>query len=955
VSVANEALLPNSDPAGEPRVAVLVRGFELSEKYCHLVESLSNHQEFDTYAFYNAFQGLLDIESCPSLTYTEDDIRALGIEPDSTFIYFCCDILLEHARRLIPDYDIYIMIEYDVDVRGNEGAFFDDLARTLKTERWRDVDIAGPLLVEVTYPWDHTEIAARYFDPVWQLFMPVLIASNRAIERMYRFRLDEGPPDTPTSRRVICEAMVSPFMNEPGYKACDLNEIMPGCYDFWTFYYGLPLLLDAPWRGLDVKLRHPVYSVEAFLEKHLTHAHATRTLRQFVAAVDVPDFPGDSQLRSSSLERARMLLFWAGERPAPAPLSIPRELAPPLIIICDDEDVLVRERGPTPRCLTQLSGRSLLGRLIERRSAEFARIIVLLGPDSSAIRAALASELTECVCDDPSAPDVWSGRLKGGQDGAVQIVHAPGPFAARWRRALEVAGERRVLLDFGNVWSDVDLNALVAAHDSQGAAVTLATCYGGSVPIALDEHIRVVSAESPGLGHLRVLGGTAVVDATALTHDESGTASAGQVLIWGPQAAGGLHLFEHEGFCQGVATEREAHVLEELCKRHPEILQLNSAGVLSSLERDPIFAAPDRAQPLPALDALTSRAWRLSRHDEDLSPFLLFRDAGEIVGDRDPSAARWTFDDGRLAFRDSMGRMTARFDRAAADESGKLILRASDKEGQTCILHEVEPLGPLAEPDPALQLECRTLNARRRNLVVVRAGSNSLHPMWERNVPESDRSWDLCVSAYGDLPPEAADMPVEFHVEQRNVRKYEALYRLMHIESELWEYDYIAFPDDDLLMSFSDLNDLFDVCRDYDLRLAHPSQSPRGHISYPEMHQHHGYALRFVSLTELMMPVFSREALKLCAPTFALQPNGYGADYAWSKLLGGRRNSIAIVDKVSIVHTRPVATTYDQDSEMQEGMRIASRFGKGGFFAMRILGGIYARPLGSLNTPQSRG
>ncbi len=56
-----------------------------------------------------------------------------------------------------------------------------------------------------------------------------------------------------------------------------------------------------------------------------------------------------------------------------------------------------------------------------------------------------------------------------------------------------------------------------------------------------------------------------------------------------------------------------------------------------------------------------------------------------------------------------------------------------------------------------------------------------------------------------------------------------------------------------------------------------------------------------------MAPVFSRAALRLCAPTFAQSRSGWGLDWLWPRLCDeAGLGRIAIIDATPVRHTRPV-------------------------------------------------
>jgi hypothetical protein len=191
----------------------------------------------------------------------------------------------------------------------------------------------------------------------------------------------------------------------------------------------------------------------------------------------------------------------------------------------------------------------------------------------------------------------------------------------------------------------------------------------------------------------------------------------------------------------------------------------------------------------------------------------------------------------------------------------------------------------------------------RRNLVIVRASENSLHPEWLTPV-QHDRSWDIIVSAFGngigkytspDLPSLDGNGP-----------KLPALYRLLapHIDSIVKQYDYIWLPDDDIRCTCGDIDRFFALCRQFKLALAQPSLTATSFISHPiTMHNPH-YLVRFTNYVESMVICIRNDIFMPCFRTFSENTTGWGLDYLWATMAQGRSERIGIVDAVQVKHTR---------------------------------------------------
>jgi hypothetical protein len=115
----------------------------------------------------------------------------------------------------------------------------------------------------------------------------------------------------------------------------------------------------------------------------------------------------------------------------------------------------------------------------------------------------------------------------------------------------------------------------------------------------------------------------------------------------------------------------------------------------------------------------------------------------------------------------------------------------------------------------------------------------------------------------------------------------------------------VWLADDDIGCTQSDVNRLFDICRQYRLQLAQPALTPDSYISHVLTLRNRSFTLRFSNFVEAMAPCFSMEFLQKAWPTFSEVQSGWGLDSLWPRLLPDWK-SIAIVDAVAVRHTRPV-------------------------------------------------
>ncbi len=192
---------------------------------------------------------------------------------------------------------------------------------------------------------------------------------------------------------------------------------------------------------------------------------------------------------------------------------------------------------------------------------------------------------------------------------------------------------------------------------------------------------------------------------------------------------------------------------------------------------------------------------------------------------------------------------------------------------------------------------------KRDNLVIVRAGNKSLHPQWLAGA--GPRNWDLVVNYFGDDPDIYRDEDV-CRIDSKGP-KWPPLQALVMEHPEfVHDYAYIWFPDDDLAMTKADINRFFDICQANGLELAQPSLTARSPVTHPLVLNNSWSRIRYTNFVEVMAPCFSADCLRKLVGTFNSTQSGWGIDWLWPRLVPNPESGIAIVDDVSVHHTRPL-------------------------------------------------
>lgn len=213
----------------------------------------------------------------------------------------------------------------------------------------------------------------------------------------------------------------------------------------------------------------------------------------------------------------------------------------------------------------------------------------------------------------------------------------------------------------------------------------------------------------------------------------------------------------------------------------------------------------------------------------------------------------------------------------------------------------------LDKPMGALFYQPRRKEMKRDYLVFVRAGTKSLHHSW-MNYDGEDRLWDLQVSQYDDDPDigKNGDLPLS----RDKGTKWDSVYRYLESNSQImWDYKYILFADDDVEISCKELNRFFKICDEYELLVAQPSLHPESYFCYSILLKCAFTRLRYTNFVECMAPAIRTDYLRERVLRYlADTKSGWGLDLVWTLWMDEPKYRSAVVDEVSMRHTRPHAT-----------------------------------------------
>lgn len=218
---------------------------------------------------------------------------------------------------------------------------------------------------------------------------------------------------------------------------------------------------------------------------------------------------------------------------------------------------------------------------------------------------------------------------------------------------------------------------------------------------------------------------------------------------------------------------------------------------------------------------------------------------------------------------------------------------------------------------------------RNRNLVVLRCGDQSLHPGWS----SPNRNWDLATSYFGSQDDKL--FPEANFTHRFKGGKWNGIYAFFQAHPETIEqYDFFWLPDDDIEATCQCIETMFQTARTYEFELAQPSLARGSYLSHLLTLNNPCFIYRRVNFIELMVPVLSRELLIKTLPLFESTRTGFGMDYFWHRFTSDPTKNVAILDNVTVTHTRPVGGALHKmlraeglDPAQQELVTFLERYG----------------------------
>jgi hypothetical protein len=194
------------------------------------------------------------------------------------------------------------------------------------------------------------------------------------------------------------------------------------------------------------------------------------------------------------------------------------------------------------------------------------------------------------------------------------------------------------------------------------------------------------------------------------------------------------------------------------------------------------------------------------------------------------------------------------------------------------------------------------------NLIISTVGDESLHHEWIKNDP----NFDLVLLYYGDNSEVVNEYAKQTpYVYAAKGEKYHLIKSLILLSPEfISNYIHIWIPDDDVSISTENINKLFNIANQYQLSISQPAME--GYISHEITKPIPNSLLRYTNFVEVLAPLFNKKTLFKVYDTFNLNYSAWGYDYLWPHLLNYPQNKIAIIDDITMTHTKPVGQNYSR-------------------------------------------
>ena len=218
------------------------------------------------------------------------------------------------------------------------------------------------------------------------------------------------------------------------------------------------------------------------------------------------------------------------------------------------------------------------------------------------------------------------------------------------------------------------------------------------------------------------------------------------------------------------------------------------------------------------------------------------------------------------------------------------------------------------------------MNKSLKSFALVSAvGDDSTHLSWLGD----SRIFDVILIYFGDdtelarVYAEKADLFI-----RAKGQKLHMIHRLVtENKLHLGRYEYVWFPDSDLLIAPEDINSFFRSSARYGALISQPACIGFTSHWVTRPSSRRLTIARATTFVEVMAPCFHREALSKCLESFVEEESSYGVDDIWFTILGKPKRGILIFDQLIMEHARPVQSQVRFPNALTNAERLRNKYG----------------------------
>jgi len=163
-----------------------------------------------------------------------------------------------------------------------------------------------------------------------------------------------------------------------------------------------------------------------------------------------------------------------------------------------------------------------------------------------------------------------------------------------------------------------------------------------------------------------------------------------------------------------------------------------------------------------------------------------------------------------------------------------------------------------------------------------------------------DRNFDLAITYYGNSTCKYKK-DANFYLKNKDNKFANFYYMYQKYANIINKYKAVFILDDDIIISGKEINRLFNILMEYNLKMLQPSMNPIGKVDWDITKQQKNNFLRFTNFVEMNVPMIAIEPLKDFMKVYNPKIN-WGVDLWMLKHFGDGKFNYAIIDDISCIN-----------------------------------------------------